>query len=226
MISKVNIRRSYWIPGSYAPTWSEKRTSLFKAIEKEGLQGEKGDNNWVVRQRQIHDPGIQQEPLSLARVPNVRREMVAVDALVASIADEHQPRLAAQGVTLHLEGLQALGQVALHRFTFRRALLNLVANALDAMPDGGHLTRAGQRTASHLIVSVQDTGEGMSAEQLPQLFTPLYTTKANGTGLGLYVVQEIVKAHRGTVDVTSTRGAGTTFTLRLPLAPADAQPTP
>src|SRR4029450_11171512 len=56
------LSRSYWIPGSYAPTWSEKRTSLFKAIEKEGLQGEKGENNSGVRQRQIHDPGIQQEP--------------------------------------------------------------------------------------------------------------------------------------------------------------------
>ena len=60
----TTTHRSYWIPGSYAPTWSEKRTSLFKAIEKEGLQGGKGDNNWVVRQRQIHDPGIQQEPIS------------------------------------------------------------------------------------------------------------------------------------------------------------------
>src|SRR5262249_55209508 len=57
-----NIKeRSYWIPGSYAPTWSEKRTSIFKAIEKEGLQGGTGDNNWVGRHQQIHDPGIQQE---------------------------------------------------------------------------------------------------------------------------------------------------------------------
>jgi len=55
--------RSYWIPGSYAPTWSEKRTSVLKAIEKEGLQGGTGDNNWVGRHRHIHDPGIQQEPL-------------------------------------------------------------------------------------------------------------------------------------------------------------------
>jgi PAS domain S-box-containing protein len=169
---------------------------------------------------------VVEDYLSLARVPNVRREMVAVDALMASIADEYQPRLAAQGVTLHLEGMQALGQAALHRFTFRRAVLNLIANALDAMPEGGHLTVAGQRTASHLVVSVQDTGEGMSAEQLPRLFTPLYTTKASGTGLGLYVVREIVKAHEGTVDVTSTLNAGTTFTLRLPLVPADARPTP
>src|SRR5215813_7915972 len=59
--------RSYWIPGSYAPTWSKKRTSVFKAIEKEGLQGGTGDNNWAVRHRRIHDPGIQQEPPRLAR---------------------------------------------------------------------------------------------------------------------------------------------------------------
>jgi len=53
--------RSYWIPGSYAPPWSEKRTSVLKAIEKEGLQEGTGDNNWVVRHRHIYDPGIQQE---------------------------------------------------------------------------------------------------------------------------------------------------------------------
>src|SRR5262252_873267 len=60
--------RSYWIPGSYAPTWSEKRTSVLKAIEKEGLQGGTGDNNWVGRHRHIHDPGIQQEPLTMERL--------------------------------------------------------------------------------------------------------------------------------------------------------------
>src|SRR5262249_20553387 len=54
--------RSYWIPGAYAPPWSEKRTPLLKAIEKEGIQGGKGDNNRVGRPRHIHDPGIQQEP--------------------------------------------------------------------------------------------------------------------------------------------------------------------
>src|SRR5262245_40116296 len=65
-VSLVISSRSYWIPGSYAPPWSEKRTSLLKAIAKEGLQGGKGDNSWVGRHRHIHDPGIQQEPLLIA----------------------------------------------------------------------------------------------------------------------------------------------------------------
>jgi PAS domain S-box-containing protein len=158
--------------------------------------------------------------LSLARVPSVRREPVAIGLLLEDIAQEQHAQAATRRVTLHLEDTQRLGQIPLHLFTFRRALLNLVENALDAMPNGGHLTLSGQRTASHLELTVQDTGVGMAAEALPRLFTPLYTTKPEGTGLGLYVVQEIVKAHGGTVDATSRPAEGTTFTIRLPLTAA------
>jgi signal transduction histidine kinase len=96
-------------------------------------------------------------------------------------------------------------------------MINLVENALDAMPNGGQLTLSGQRTASHLVLTVHDTGVGIAATALPRLFTPLDTTKPEGTGLGLCVVQEIVKAHGGTVDATSLPEEGTTFTIRLPL---------
>jgi signal transduction histidine kinase len=67
------------------------------------------------------------------------------------------------------------------------------------------------------VLAVQDTGMGIADEMLPRLFTPLFTTKTSGTGLGLYVAQEIVKAHEGTMEVTSTPGSGTTFTIHLPL---------
>ncbi len=160
---------------------------------------------------------VVEDYLSLARVPNVRRQPVDVGATLEAIAQEKQAQATEHGVTLHLEGIQTLGQAALHLFTLRRALLNLVDNALEVMPDGGQLTLAGQRTTSHLVLTVQDTGMGIAAEALPRLFTPLYTTKPGGTGLGLYVVQEIVKAHAGTVEVTSTPGSGTTFTIHLPL---------
>src|SRR5207253_1653267 len=100
-------------------------------------------------------------------------------------------------VTLRLEGLERLGTVSLHESTLQRALLNLVQNALDAMPERGTLTVAGRSTASHVQLRVQDTGSGIPAHQLAQIFEPLYTTKPGGTGLGLYIVQQIVAAHGG-----------------------------
>jgi two-component system sensor histidine kinase AtoS len=107
--------------------------------------------------------------------------------------------------------------VALHANTFRRVLLNLVQNALDAMPQGGTLTLRGWQTASHVHLDICDTGAGIPAEQLAQIFEPLYTTKPAGTGLGLYMAREIVAAHDGEIRVTSQVGSGTTFTITLPL---------
>jgi signal transduction histidine kinase len=94
-------------------------------------------------------------------------------------------------------------------------MLNLVQNALDAMPQGGTLTLTGQRTATHVQLQVRDTGCGIPTEHLTQIFEPLYTTKPGGSGLGLYIVQEIVAAHGGTLAVESVVGGGTTFTMTL-----------
>src|SRR4029453_4650987 len=101
--------------------------------------------------------------LSLARVPSVRREPVAVGPLLEDIAQEQHAQAATQRVTAPLEGPQTLGQIPLHLFTFRRAMINLVENALDAMPDGGQLTLSGQRTGSPLGLAVHDTGGGSGA---------------------------------------------------------------
>jgi polyphosphate glucokinase len=90
------------------------------------------------------------------------------------------------------------------------------ANALDAMPAGGTLTLEGQGTAPQVSLKVRDTGRGIPAAQRAHIFEPLYTTKPGGTGLGLYLVQEIVTAHGGHVTVQSVEGQGTTFTLTLP----------
>ena len=95
-------------------------------------------------------------------------------------------------------------------------MLNLVQNALDAMPQGGSLTLVGQGTATQVQVQVQDTGSGIPAARLAQIFAPLYTTKPGGTGLGLYIVREIVAAHGGQLTVQSVEGHGSTFTLTLP----------
>lgn len=103
-----------------------------------------------------------------------------------------------------------------HASSLRRALLNLVQNALDTMAAGGILTLAGQGTATQVQLQVRDTGSGIPAEHLTRIFEPLYTTKPGGTGMGLYIMQEIAVVHGDQVTVQSGEGQGTTMTLILP----------
>lgn len=112
-------------------------------------------------------------------------------------------------------------------FQIRQALLNVFLNGIEAMGDGGALTvetgACGDAGASHQVaVSVADTGEGMSPGEIERLFEPFYTTKQRGTGLGLTIVARLVEQNGGHVAVSSERGAGTTFSIRLPVVDADA----
>ena len=157
-----------------------------------------------------------QDYLSLVRVGNIELTLENLGATVAAWAAEAQEQAVARGVTIHLEGLADLGLVAFHAPTLRRAVVNLVQNALDAMPQGGRLTLAGQGTATHVQLQVQDTGSGIPTALRARIFEPLYTTKPGGTGLGLYIVQEIVAAHGGQLTVQSAEGHGATFTITLP----------
>jgi len=166
----------------------------------------------------LHD--LVQDYLSLARGTTIERTPQDLGVAIETWAHEWQPLAAAQGVTLQFEGLTALGQAVFHANTLRRVVLNLVYNALDAMPQGGTLTLAAQGTATQVQLHVRDTGNGIPAAQLPHIFEPLYTTKPEGTGLGLYIVREIVMAHAGEITVQSVEGHGTTFLLILPRAGA------
>src|SRR5215510_6127955 len=161
-----------------------------------------------------------QDYLTLVRTSQIERTSQDLGAAICMWATEWQSLAIQQGVILRLEGLEDLGTVDFHPSTLGRALLNLVQNAVDAMPSGGTLTLAGQGTATHVTLQVRDTGKGIPAQQLTQIFEPLYTTKPGGTGLGLYIVQEIVATHGGQVSVQSAPGQGTTFTLTLPRAEA------
>jgi signal transduction histidine kinase len=157
-----------------------------------------------------------QDYLSLVRVGTIELMPEDLGLAVQAWATEFHALAAPQGVSLQLAGLAELGTVALHATTLRRALLNLVQNALDVMPQGGTLTLTGRRTPMHVQLQIQDTGSGISREQRAKIFEPLYTTKPGGTGLGLYIVQEILVAHGGQVTFESVEGEGTTFILTLP----------
>jgi signal transduction histidine kinase len=101
----------------------------------------------------------------------------------------------------------------------RRVFLNLVQNAFDAMPEGGTLTIASQKSNGNLQISFVDSGVGMKKEIVKNLCNPLFTTKAKGMGLGLSVAKRFVEGHGGSIRVESQPGKGSTFTVTLPITP-------
>jgi signal transduction histidine kinase len=98
----------------------------------------------------------------------------------------------------------------------RRILINLIENAVDAMPRRGNLTIESREFDGGVEITISDDGAGMSKETLGRLWNPLYTTKAQGIGLGLPIAKRLVEAQGGSIAVHSKQGAGSTFTIRMP----------
>ena len=110
----------------------------------------------------------------------------------------------------------ALPQVMVDRDQLLRAFGNLLKNADEAMPEGGTLAITGKAVNGYVELGFRDTGEGIDAPDLARIMDPLFTTKAKGIGLGLAIINMVIERHRGAIDVTSEKGEGTTFTIRLP----------
>jgi two-component system, cell cycle sensor histidine kinase and response regulator CckA len=100
----------------------------------------------------------------------------------------------------------------------QQVFLNLVLNAVDAMPEGGTLTVRAEPAGRMVRATVSDTGVGLDATGIEHIFTPFYTTKAGGMGLGLYVCKQIVDEHKGEIDILNKPGQGATFVVSLPVA--------
>jgi two-component system cell cycle sensor histidine kinase/response regulator CckA len=105
----------------------------------------------------------------------------------------------------------------------REVFVNLIVNAVDAMPEGGSLSISSLKQGARLCLQFADSGAGMSEDVRQKIFDPFFTTKgAQGTGLGLSVSYGIIEGHEGSISVTSEPGAGTVFTIDLPAAQSDA----
>lgn len=101
----------------------------------------------------------------------------------------------------------------------KRAFINIIQNAVDAMPEGGTLTIKGEASGEKIRISFKDTGIGIQQENLEKIWNPLFTTKAKGMGFGLPTCKRIIEAHEGKITVKSKPEKGTTFTIILPLKP-------
>lgn len=154
---------------------------------------------------------------AFARMPAPQLAPVDVNALVRQVVALYAPGVEGVQIELNLaEPARLIADGAL----LERALGNLVKNALEAMPGGGHLTVSTRTAPEGVAIDVGDDGPGLDTEQRTRLFTPEYTTKPGGSGLGLAIVQGIVSDHGGRIEVRSTCGEGTVFSLMFPSAPA------
>jgi signal transduction histidine kinase len=140
-----------------------------------------------------------------------------VEEVLASLA----PQLAAQTIQAVVE-VPPQASVTADREMIRRAVLNLVLNALDAMPKGGRLVIRSVRRARCVEVEITDTGPGLSPEALGRAFEPFYTTKPAGTGLGLAIVYRIAEVHGGSVSAANGPAGGARLTLTLPVSAQEA----
>jgi signal transduction histidine kinase len=158
-----------------------------------------------------------------SKMPHPQLQPVRVNEILRGVAQLFQAQLQAPGrdpISCKLELDDGLGTIAADPDLLHRAISNLVLNAMDAMPKGGTLTLRSRRDDGHAVIEVADTGSGLTPEECERIFTPYYTSKQHGTGLGLAIVQSVVSDHGGRISVQSQAGAGTTFVIELPSAPA------
>jgi signal transduction histidine kinase len=173
------------------------------------------------RVTRLHDEcqklvGLANDFLRFARVQDLNREPTPLEIVVTRMIDFLTPTARQRGVEINWFPAPDLPPVDLDRDLFEQALLNLMLNAEQAMPDGGTLTLIGRVDDGWLLLDVIDTGCGMDAELQGKVFRPFHTTKKDGSGLGLATARKVVLAHGGTIDVQSEPGRGTKFTIRLP----------
>jgi signal transduction histidine kinase len=143
---------------------------------------------------------------------------VNVPLLIAEVIALVEPDARRSGITCRAEAPSGLPELRADPALIRQALLNLALNGCQAMTEGGRLTMGARvEKDRRLALTVEDTGAGISADTLDRIFDLYYTTKAEGSGIGLSIVYRIVQLHGGEIEVQSTEGRGTTFRLLLPL---------
>jgi signal transduction histidine kinase len=175
---------------------------------------------------------VSKEFLAFARIRNLEREPADLSDVVDELIEFYQPTAEKAGINIIRLLPADLPPVRLNREMFKQALLNLLLNAQQAMPSGGDLTiQASVETSlaprhesdaelarDMVCLSIIDTGVGMTPEVLANVFRAFYSTRPEGTGLGLPTTRRIIEAHDGTMEVQSEPGRGTRFVIRLPLA--------
>ena len=139
--------------------------------------------------------------------------------IIEDVCSSLQPQFAAQGIETVLD-ISPDQQITADRDMLRRVSLNLLLNAVDAMPDGGTISLSAKDNGEYVELRFADTGPGLSADVEHRIFEPFFTTKPGGTGLGLSIIYRIAEVHKGSVTASNRPEGGAVFSLQFPRAKA------
>jgi signal transduction histidine kinase len=161
--------------------------------------------------------GIIEEFLSFSKSRRLELSEFSVVEVLQKIVSLIREEASARGITIETRWRQIPAIIPMDINKLQQSFLNLIKNAMEAMPAEGKITiTVDKEGKNYIVVSISDTGCGMTAEEIERIFSPEYTTKEKGLGLGIPLASEIIKGHGGEIRVISRRGDGTTFEVVLP----------
>jgi len=156
--------------------------------------------------------------LDFARSPRNVTRRVSINGLLRQIIRFLKNDCAERNIRINKALSRDVPWASVDPIKLRQAFLNIVRNAIEAIGSDGELTIASRLAGDQIEIEVTDTGKGMTPDELDQLFTPFFTTKHRGTGLGVAYTQQVVLEHNGEIRCDSTTGQGTTFVVTLPVS--------
>jgi two-component system, NtrC family, sensor kinase len=162
---------------------------------------------------------LSEEYLRVARLPQPRMESDDLGAKVEEIVAFARPEIERAGLKVKLEVAEDLPPAYFDEGQIRQALLNVLRNAREAMPDGGTIEVTVKAEGMSVVASIDDRGTGIPEDVRSRIFDPFFSTKGEGTGLGLAITRQIIEAHGGSIACEPRDGGGTSFRLLLPIAP-------
>ena len=153
----------------------------------------------------------------LGKTPSLHYSFISPIEIIEEVLELLERKIPPEYYKVEWEIDSTLGDIEADSISLKQVFVNLIRNALEAMPDGGVLRLNLAREGQTAVITVSDTGKGIAPEHIHRLFTMGFTTKKSGYGLGLHNVMSIIKKHKGTISVSSRPGKGTTFVIRLPI---------
>ena len=221
----MEIRDKLYIDGAWVSSTGKGTLNVVNSTTEEVMgripEGTKGRDLIDVAYEEVNRLSrLSAQMLSLYRSSLVEEEMKPTDVneFMVEVVALAQSEIQDRKIRLRTEIEPGLPPVRGSRDKLKQVLLNLIANALDAMPEGGELLMCAARENGTVRLTVKDTGVGIPAENMNRIFDAFFTTKGkvSGVGLGLSVCHGIVSQHRGSIEVQSSPGKGSTFTVVLP----------